>query len=1257
MPRIDINTPVEEIETLSSVTTYELTIGEVNLVYLHGNKFVTFNEHEILIVKHNGIEKTRYVGNDAIFSFLKSVNAKVANFLQPTPLTLSIEIDKINIPTYDIFFKDERVDISFVFNAIDIVDGKETFVVKRITNKVNVSYYDCKVSENISTSENPLELYLHDYTIADSQFSVDIEYHYNANGVSNIRSVADYTMSLTKRTFSADDEELTSSPYVNILTIFTEQWGAYTYEYPFSVYFLTEEPQEPVIPPEEVRPTPDNDGIISIEINGLEYGASLKDGEHLKAKVTYENGSSEELPFKFNLIGYYYETIITPNNVEELPEIFSITLFYDYVINQKPVRVEKTKTMPRPTFKAPAFNGFETNVSSNTYVLQNYSKITLKVALVYDIYNGRKSYKKDLSIDVALGEGKFTATNSNFNIDYFNGNKVIDKSPNEYTITITANDLFGGDNRTTNFKLIVKDFASVIRWEIIWKNPYTIGERLLNEYETKAVLFYNDNEKVEVALSTLVDGGLFTTIPNKNYQFVREENGKSIQVFLNKEDGSISSKTYYLDITSGTIHSYTVTKQLVAVFVPKVVLGVETKNEKEVEDSIYDVWALVDKDVVEPTDSGNWVLLPNKYSFNEKEGISYISYKDNWFHGYLENVNPIDKTTSSKVVFIRDFKHPKVPVDNAIVKFPCYVEGNADKINKATFGILFGSGNYNNRLFVSGNSDYPNIDWHTSDITGAYNDEVDNESVNNLTYFTDLSEQSYGSSDNKVIGYDIVSDDKLIVLKSKSDKEKTIYFRTPTYKEEDNGLVNEVFTTIKGNNSVSGVNPHSIINFNGDTLFVDSDNTIQGLDLTGIVGDTQRYANSRSLLIDRALARHDLSNSILWSNQKYLYLTIDNVGTFVTHYKTKGDGQYEWWLVNYDNPTCFIEIGNDVYYGNNKGNFFKVVKDSFVDIHKVFIREGQGLELAKIKPDQEQIVVNNNLLTNVKVGDTFRHYINEEDYKKNIYKQVCSLGHNSDFDLVVNENNEVVVPSELIGKINEKDTYYLNKHSVGGSFVLNTTDNEMYKFGDKYKFKFVYVANTLTNEKEITNRAKLYKGNEVCDLSKLVEANICKRIEGETEIEKVEVGLIKLANTDIVNYGGQDINIPLFKGEICHRDNVQAYYITSPLLSNISYKKTLWQFTLSNDSGLKSELHLGIAKNKMPKNAIEDISYSNDGFNYDEVDYNSIGFEKIDIPRVFTRYKVLPFLDFVCFAFKNESNTNCVLTSMAITYTIPFPQV
>jgi len=81
------------------------------------------------------------------------------------------------------------------------------------------------------------------------------------------------------------------------------------------------------------------------------------------------------------------------------------------------------------------------------------------------------------------------------------------------------------------------------------------------------------------------------------------------------------------------------------------------------------------------------------------------------------------------------------------------------------------------------------------------------------------------------------------------NKETTIYFRTPVDVEALNAegqkikgqngenLTTTEFNIIRGNNATCGLSPKTIINLNGDTLFLTKDKQLLGLDLVGIVGD------------------------------------------------------------------------------------------------------------------------------------------------------------------------------------------------------------------------------------------------------------------------------------------------------------------------------------------------------------------------------------------------------------------------------------
>lgn len=227
-----------------------------------------------------------------------------------------------------------------------------------------------------------------------------------------------------------------------------------------------------------------------------------------------------------------------------------------------------------------------------------------------------------------------------------------------------------------------------------------------------------------------------------------------------------------------------------------------------------------------------------------KDGYSVIAY------GYLTDI--MNSSNSAKVILFDDYKPSVQGQSNIEVKFPCHVKGNADKVNKCRVAKLFGTSNAKNRLFVSGNPDYPNCDWHTGAPNAYLQRGETMDSNGDFSYFGDMDYCFYGQTDNAVIGYDTVSTDKMVVLKSKSKVEPTNYFRASNLTQamdasgnfvkgiDGNGLYMESFPLYTGNIGAGAMNMRSIANLNGDTLYVSSDNEICGLDIEGQVGDSQR---------------------------------------------------------------------------------------------------------------------------------------------------------------------------------------------------------------------------------------------------------------------------------------------------------------------------------------------------------------------------------------------------------------------------------
>lgn len=89
-------------------------------------------------------------------------------------------------------------------------------------------------------------------------------------------------------------------------------------------------------------------------------------------------------------------------------------------------------------------------------------------------------------------------------------------------------------------------------------------------------------------------------------------------------------------------------------------------------------------------------------------------------------------------------KSPITGEDNVRITASRLVAGYADRINKCRFGTLFGVNGAADRLFLSGNPDFVNYDWHSGQ--------------NDPTYWPDTGYSVIGTEKSAIVGYSIIND-------------------------------------------------------------------------------------------------------------------------------------------------------------------------------------------------------------------------------------------------------------------------------------------------------------------------------------------------------------------------------------------------------------------------------------------------------------------------------------------------------------------
>ncbi len=242
---------------------------------------------------------------------------------------------------------------------------------------------------------------------------------------------------------------------------------------------------------------------------------------------------------------------------------------------------------------------------------------------------------------------------------------------------------------------------------------------------------------------------------------------------------------------------------------------------------------LIDKDLE--------LVSENLYTFEESEdeGLFKFTLKD-YFFDY--NNEP---SISVKVTFENN---------------PDY-----DLIANNKFGITFGS---ENRLFLAGNENYPNIDRFnvSNDLLG---DNVVNQSYE-LSYFPSKNYRVIGGR-GAINGYVVATDDCLYVTKSHYPNDNVLFVRTRVM--DDNGIVG--YNEFKTNAKVSPLNHKCLVRFNNDILILSKDGLV-AIELSSNVLTDERLEKPRDAFIHKdlknAIALCDLEKAFIVEDNQYMYI-------------------------------------------------------------------------------------------------------------------------------------------------------------------------------------------------------------------------------------------------------------------------------------------------------------------------------------------------------------------------------------------------
>ena len=174
------------------------------------------------------------------------------------------------------------------------------------------------------------------------------------------------------------------------------------------------------------------------------------------------------------------------------------------------------------------------------------------------------------------------------------------------------------------------------------------------------------------------------------------------------------------------------------------------------------------------------------------------------------------------------------------------IQSYKDKINKCSFGTLFGVNGEPDRVFLSGNPDFPNLDFYSEQYMPSY--------------FGDTFYCKLGADDSAIMGYAIVNN-YLATFKDTYERAQNVIIREGDLvvkKEEFGGGTFEVsdpaFKTINSLQGAGALSPYTFGYLQTEPLFLTESGiyAITAQDMTG-----EKYGQNRSFYLDGQLLKED----------------------------------------------------------------------------------------------------------------------------------------------------------------------------------------------------------------------------------------------------------------------------------------------------------------------------------------------------------------------------------------------------------------
>ncbi len=287
------------------------------------------------------------------------------------------------------------------------------------------------------------------------------------------------------------------------------------------------------------------------------------------------------------------------------------------------------------------------------------------------------------------------------------------------------------------------------------------------------------------------------------------------------------------------------------------------------------------------TSGGDWETLTGGYSCNAETGV-------------------ITFTTAPE-------KSPVTGEDNIEITASRTVSGYADRINKCTIGVLFGVNGAADRLFLSGNPDYPNYDWYS----GQYD----------LSYWPDTGYSKIGTAKSAIMGYSII-ENRIAAHKDENETDRNVVVRQGNL--VDNEPAFPITSTIQGPGAMA---KYSFAYCANEPMFL-TELGIYAITPSDIVGE--RLSQNRSYYMNGKLLQElNKADAFACVYKDMYWLCLNDVAYVLDGQQNLGANKNEPYSTR--QYACFYETniparimwvhGTDLYFGAENGKVYRFYND------------------------------------------------------------------------------------------------------------------------------------------------------------------------------------------------------------------------------------------------------------------------------------------------------------------------------------------